>query len=141
MLFFGARKASIYSISIHCLAMFTKWFKQTSAGSVPASNPTEVTTNISNADRKLAALFGVFVADAVAMPVHWMYNLNQLQKDYGRITGYVKPNDKFEGNNVVRVEQDSELMHQKLTRHTFFHDREYHEFVKYRGWRQRQRPG
>jgi hypothetical protein len=70
-----------------------------------------------------------------------MYNLNQLQKDYGRITGYVKPNDKFEGNNVLRVEQDNELMHQKLTRHTFFHDREYLKFVKYRGWRKRQRPG
>jgi hypothetical protein len=141
MLLFGARKASIYSISIHCLAMFSKWFKQTSAGPVPACNPTEVTTSISNVDRKLAALFGVFVADAVAMPVHWMYNLNQLQKDYGRIAGYVKPNDKFEGKDVLRVEQDSELMQHKLTRHIFFHDREYHEFVKHRGWRKRQRPG
>ena len=27
-----------------------------------------------------AALFGLYVADAVAMPVHWMYNLDQLKR-------------------------------------------------------------
>lgn len=50
------------------------------------------------ADRKRAALFGMYVGDATAMPVHWMYNLYQLQTDYGRIEGYVKPKDRFEGS-------------------------------------------
>ena len=49
-------------------------------------------------ERKKAALLGMYVADATAMPVHWMYNLNQLRKDYGTITGFVKPKDKFEGS-------------------------------------------
>jgi hypothetical protein len=49
-------------------------------------------------DRKRAALFGLYVADATAMPVHWMYNLYQLQRDYGTIRGYVKPKDHFEGS-------------------------------------------
>ena len=31
------------------------------------------------------------------MPVHWMYNLEHLKKDYGEITGYTRPLDKFEG--------------------------------------------
>jgi len=30
---------------------------------------------LSNADRIYSALFGLYVADAVAMPVHWMYDL------------------------------------------------------------------
>ena len=40
------------------------------------------------AARKQAALFGLYVADAVAMPVHWMYDLRNLKRDYGQITGY-----------------------------------------------------
>ena len=50
------------------------------------------------ADRKKAALFGLYIADAVAMPVHWMYDLRQLRMDYGKVTGYVKPKDKFSGS-------------------------------------------
>ena len=49
-------------------------------------------------DRKKSAMFGLFVADATAMPVHWMYDLRQLQSDYGEITGYVKPKDQFYGS-------------------------------------------
>jgi len=55
-------------------------------------------TSMSAADRKKAALFGLYVGDAVAMPVHWMYNLGQLRADYGTITGYVKPKDTFQGS-------------------------------------------
>lgn len=63
------------------------------------STPDSVTaSSISINDRKKAALFGLYVGDATAMPVHWMYNLAQLQRDYGRITGYVKPKDHFEGS-------------------------------------------
>jgi len=40
-------------------------------------------TNLSSYERKKAALFGIYVADAVAMPVHWMYDLRNLKKDYG----------------------------------------------------------
>ena len=57
---------------------------------------TETCPNLS--DRRKAALFGLYVGDAVAMPVHWMYNLSNLRRDYGRITGYVKPKDYFEGS-------------------------------------------
>ncbi len=48
------------------------------------------------AERVHGALFGLFVADAVAMPVHWMYSLSQLKQDYGTITGYVKPKEHFQ---------------------------------------------
>lgn len=32
------------------------------------------------------------------MPVHWMYNLSNLKKDYGEITGYTKPLERFQGS-------------------------------------------
>ena len=53
---------------------------------------------LSVTDRKRSAMFGLFVADATAMPVHWMYDLRQLQQDYGEIKGYVKPKDQFYGS-------------------------------------------
>jgi len=49
-------------------------------------------------DRLNGSLFGLFAGDAVAMPVHWMYNLKLLERDYGRITKYVAPLDRFEGS-------------------------------------------
>lgn len=53
---------------------------------------------LSQLDRIRGALYGLYYADAIAMPVHWMYDLRQLQADYGTITGYTKPKDKFVGS-------------------------------------------
>ena len=49
-------------------------------------------------DRLRGSLLGLFVADAVAMPVHWMYDLRLLKRDYGVISGYAKPLDHCEGS-------------------------------------------
>ena len=45
--------------------------------------------NLSSSDRKKGALFGIYIGDAVAMPVHWMYDLRMFRRDYGEIKGYV----------------------------------------------------
>lgn len=37
------------------------------------------------------AMFGSLVADALAMPVHWYYDTQRLDRDYGQLTGYVAP--------------------------------------------------
>jgi len=58
----------------------------------------ESQVKLSLKDRQSAALFGLYVADAVAMPVHWMYDLRNLKRDYGEIKGYRKPLDKFRGS-------------------------------------------
>jgi len=42
-------------------------------------------------DRVRGALLGIFVGDALAMPVHWYYNPNDIKKDYGGITKYEAP--------------------------------------------------
>ena len=37
------------------------------------------------------AFLGSLVADAVAMPVHWYYNRQSLDQDYGDFSSYCKP--------------------------------------------------
>ncbi len=50
-----------------------------------------MTLPISLADRRRGAIFGMFIGDALAMPVHWYYDTQALQRDYGKITSYLKP--------------------------------------------------
>lgn len=53
-------------------------------------------------ERRLGSLFGLFVGDAIAMPVHWYYDLRQLQRDYGSITSYVEPKPVFK-NSIMNL--------------------------------------
>ncbi len=41
--------------------------------------------------RKKGAILGMFIGDALAMPVHWYYDRQALYRDYGHITGYQAP--------------------------------------------------
>ena len=42
-----------------------------------------------------SALWGLFIGDAIAMPVHWYYNPMDIKKDYGSwLTGYESPKDR-----------------------------------------------
>ena len=52
--------------------------------------------------RAKAALFGMLIADAVAMPVHWMYDVRALKADYGEIKGYVRPKETFQ-NSIMNL--------------------------------------
>jgi hypothetical protein len=96
--------------TVHTSSMFANWFKKDapvvssdgSLGALPQMNVSE---------RKVAALYGMYVADAVAMPVHWMYNLANLKRDYGQITGFVKPKDKFEGTTYFKYLEVLQLEH------------------------------
>jgi len=42
-----------------------------------------------------SCLSGMFVFDAVAAPTHWYYDVRNISKHYGSITGYTKPNEKL----------------------------------------------
>jgi ADP-ribosyl-[dinitrogen reductase] hydrolase len=46
------------------------------------------------ADRLRGALWGMFVGDALAMPVHWYYDIAALQRDFGVIRDYHAPKSK-----------------------------------------------
>lgn len=41
--------------------------------------------------RKRNALLGLFIGDALAMPVHWYYNTSRLREDYGEVRDYLEP--------------------------------------------------
>ncbi|MFP4388930.1 MAG: ADP-ribosylglycohydrolase family protein [Desulfococcaceae bacterium] len=42
-------------------------------------------------DRAAGALYGLYVGDALAMPVHWIYDRAKLVEQYGRVTDYMAP--------------------------------------------------
>ena len=44
-------------------------------------------------DRIRGALWGMFVGDALAMPVHWYYDVAVLRRDFGTIRDYRAPRD------------------------------------------------
>ncbi|TVR66626.1 MAG: ADP-ribosylglycohydrolase family protein, partial [Candidatus Competibacteraceae bacterium] len=44
-------------------------------------------------ERVRGALWGMFVGDALAMPVHWYYDVAALQRDFGTIRDYQAPKD------------------------------------------------
>ena len=41
--------------------------------------------------RVSGALVGMFIGDALAMPVHWYYNTDALRRDYGEVREYLAP--------------------------------------------------
>ena len=46
-----------------------------------------------NHDRWRGALWGMFVGDALAMPVHWYYDVAALQRDFGVVRDFQPPRD------------------------------------------------
>jgi ADP-ribosylglycohydrolase len=50
------------------------------------------------ADRVRGAMWGLYIGDALAMPVHWYYDLRQLKADFGQITKYEAPMPQFRGS-------------------------------------------
>jgi ADP-ribosyl-[dinitrogen reductase] hydrolase len=58
---------------------------------------TPVTLKLSNRQpltdesRCRGAIYGLFIGDALAMPVHWYYDTLALQRDYGHVTDFVAP--------------------------------------------------
>jgi len=48
-------------------------------------------SSTSKANRMRGAIWGMFVGDALAMPVHWYYNIASLWQDFGQIRDYQAP--------------------------------------------------
>ena len=44
-----------------------------------------------NQDRAAGALIGSLVGDALGLGCHWYYDLDELRRDYGTVTGYTTP--------------------------------------------------
>lgn len=81
--------------------------QSTSTSSVQAAPITAATTACASGDgvadirdRIKGALYGLFIADAMAMPTHWYYGgVGQVTGEYGAgVTSYVKPVTKYPGS-------------------------------------------
>ncbi|SHO43991.1 ADP-ribosylglycohydrolase family protein [Desulfopila aestuarii] len=53
-------------------------------------------------DRLNGALYGMFIGDALAMPVHWYYDTNALKRDYGIVENYVQPRNPHPDSILYR---------------------------------------
>jgi ADP-ribosyl-[dinitrogen reductase] hydrolase len=53
-------------------------------------------------ERLRGALWGMFVGDALAMPVHWYYDLAALQRDFGTVRDYQAPRD-YHPNSIMSL--------------------------------------
>ena len=81
-----------------CIRMGNSSRSMTMSLSATSTGEMLAASTLSIFERKKGALFGLYAADATAMPVHWMYDLNQLRRDYGVISHYVAPKDRFDGS-------------------------------------------
>lgn len=68
------------------------------------SNKNVMAQTITSADRIRAALFGLFIGDALAMPVHWYYDTTALSRDYGVVRRYLKPRNPHPDSILWRSE-------------------------------------
>ena len=59
---------------------------------------------------KKEATWGLFIGDALAMPVHWYYNPDDIQRDYGGwLTGYRAPNRRHP-SSILNLSSVGEFM-------------------------------
>jgi ADP-ribosyl-[dinitrogen reductase] hydrolase len=87
-------------------------------------------------EKRQGALWGLYIGDALAMPVHWYYNRNALFDDYGWVTDYLAPKNPHPDSLLFRshytaLSPKGEILHDQAaywgregTRH------HYHQFLK-----------
>lgn len=66
--------------------------------------------------RATGALWGLFLGDAFAMPVHWYYNRAALQRDYGEVRDLVAPRNPHPDSILFRSKYtprnpDADILH------------------------------
>jgi ADP-ribosylglycohydrolase len=67
-------------------------------------------------DRALGALQGLFLGDALAMPVHWYYDRQALRRDYGEVRDLLAPRNPHPGSilhrsRYVPLNADADILH------------------------------
>ena len=84
--------------------------------------------------RSRGAIYGLFVGDALAMPVHWYYDRLALARDYGHVTDYLAPrnphSDSILGRSSYRpLNEKGEILHDQA-RYWGQAGVHYHQFLK-----------
>lgn len=84
--------------------------------------------------RLTGALFGAFIADALAMPTHWYYDPAAMARDYGWVEDFVQPRNPHPDSILWRsryrpVRPEADILHSQAK---FWGQRgiHYHQFLK-----------
>lgn len=85
-------------------------------------------------DKTRGGLLGLFIGDALAMPVHWYYDRDALQRDYGYVNSFLTPknphpNSIFWRSSYTALNEKGEILHEQAR---YWGQREihYHQFLK-----------
>ena len=79
-------------------------------------------------------LYGLYIGDALAMPVHWYYNRQALQRDYGWVTDYMAPRNPHPDSILWRSSYnaphaDTDILHDQA-RYWGRKGIHYHQFLE-----------
>ncbi len=84
--------------------------------------------------RSQGAIYGLFIGDALAMPVHWYYDRRALQRDYGLVKDYLSPKNPHPDSILWRssynpINKKGEILHDQAQ---YWGQRgiHYHQFLK-----------
>ena len=96
--------------------------------------PTTATNDRPDLARAAGALYGLFIGDALAMPVHWYYDRQALDRDYGRVTDFVAPRPDHPDSILWRSAYEApnargEILHDQA-RYWGRRQVHYHQFLK-----------
>ncbi|MFH2051068.1 MAG: ADP-ribosylglycohydrolase family protein [bacterium] len=85
-------------------------------------------------NRPAGALLGMFIADALAMPVHWYYDRAALSRDYGLVDRFLEPHNPHPDSILHRSEYrvpgpDADILHDQA-RYWGRRGVHYHQFLE-----------
>jgi len=85
-------------------------------------------------DRTTGALYGLFIGDALAMPVHWYYDTRALKKEYGMVTDYMAPRNPHPDSILWRSSysprnKSADILHNQ-SEYWGKRNIHYHQFLK-----------
>lgn len=89
---------------------------------------------LTDESRCRGALWGLFIGDALAMPVHWYYDTFALKRDYGQVTDYLAPRNPHPDSILWRssyrpINEKGNILHDQAQ---YWGKRgiHYHQFLK-----------
>ncbi len=91
-------------------------------------------SRLSLIDRLSGAIIGMFVGDALAMPVHWYYDTRALQEDYGKVADYLQPRNPHPDSILWRssftpAKKSYDILHDQR-QYWGKRDIHYHQFLR-----------
>jgi ADP-ribosylglycohydrolase len=94
----------------------------------------DMTAELTYRDRAAGAIYGMFIGDALSMPVHWYYNTNALKEDYGQVTDFMKPRNPHPDSILWRSSytppnKSTDILHDQ-SKYWGKRGIHYHQFLK-----------